>query len=210
MTEIHNSLYAIAQGVATAVYRRYRAHVEYSDLHQECLLWATVKSKHFIEQLEEPDHEKRLYNEKRIAYQMKRAAERYARREKATKSGYVIGDEAFYDTATIAQYLPFVISSIANDTALEASQDRIDDGQPRKPSAPAEGGNLLNTLIDIRKAFDLLDKESQNILVMRYYADLPLRQIAEYLECSISTADRRCASAVRKLQTKLGGDTPWS
>jgi len=45
---------------------------------------------------------------------------------------------------------------------------------------------------------------------MRYHDNYTLQQVAQYLECATSTADRRCISALRRLQDKLGGQTPWS
>jgi hypothetical protein len=49
---------------------------------------------------------------------MRRVAERYARKEKAIKSGYQIADEAYYESTTIAQLLPFVIASVIDGTVL--------------------------------------------------------------------------------------------
>jgi len=45
---------------------------------------------------------------------------------------------------------------------------------------------------------------------MRYHDGFTLNQVAQYLECATSTADRRSTSALRRLQNKLGGETPWS
>ena len=136
-------------------------------------------------------------------------AERYARKEKATKGGYSVTDETFYDTTTIAQLLPFVISSILNDAPLDQGQVMVDDGTPKKPSAPAESGNFLAILIDIKKAYQLLEVDDQKLLELRYHDSLTLQQISEYFEVSISTADRRCANAMTKLQENIGGDNPW-
>jgi len=86
----------------------------------------------------------------------------------------------------------------------------INDGTPRKQSTPAEGGNLLAILIDIKKAYLKLVQEDKTILQMRYHDNYTLQQVAQYLECATSTADRRCISALRRLQDKLGGQTPWS
>ena len=210
MTELHPTLLEIAPGVAQAIYRRYRGYVEKEDVLQECYLWATSRNNSFIEQLNEENSLKRIANERRIAWQMKRHAERYARKEKAAKSGYRIGDEAFYDTATLAQLLPFVIASIIDNTALEQAQNMINDGQPKKQSAPAEGGNLLATLIDIKKAYLKLEQEDQTILRMRYHEAATLHQLAQYLECAVSSADRRATSSMRKLQQALGGESPWA
>jgi DNA-directed RNA polymerase specialized sigma24 family protein len=140
---------------------------------------------------------------------MKRVAERYARKEKAAKSGYQTGDEAYYDNATLGQLLPFVLASVIDGTVLEQAQEMVRDGQPKGASSPAEGGNLLATLLDIKSAYLLLDKEEQNVLRLRYYDSLTLAQIGAILECHIATADRRCVSALRKLNEKLGGETPW-
>jgi RNA polymerase sigma factor (sigma-70 family) len=141
---------------------------------------------------------------------MRRVAERYARKEKARKAGYKTSDEAFYDTTIIAQLIPFVIASIVNGTVLEQAQEMINDGTPRKQSTPAEGGNLLAILIDIKKCYLKLGQEDKTILQMRYHDNFTLQQIGQYLECATSTADRRSTAALRKLQNKLGGETPWA
>ncbi len=157
----------------------------------------------------EEDETKRLINQKRIAFQMRRGIERYARKEKATRSGYQTNDESFYDVTTIAQLLPYVIASVVNDTAIEQAQNLVNDGTPRKPSAPAEGGNLLATLIDIKKSYELLDEDEQKILRLRYHENYTLQQLSEVLECAISTADRRCGNALRKLLNFMGGESPY-
>lgn len=190
--------------------RRFRGWVDREDVIQEIYAWCLIKADQFNELLSEPDSQKRVANEKRIAYQMRRVAERYARKEKATKSGYHTSDETFYETTTIAQLLPFVIQSVLNGTVLQQVQDMINDGTPKKPSAPAESGNLVAILIDIKKAYEKMEAEDRKILEMRYHDMFTLSQIAQYLECAVSTADRRCAMAMRKLQEKLGGDSPWN
>jgi RNA polymerase sigma factor (sigma-70 family) len=140
---------------------------------------------------------------------MRRAAERYVRKEKANKSGYQLMDEAYYETLMLGQLLPFVIASVIDGTVLEQAQEMIRDGQPRGSSSPAEGGNLLASLIDIKKAFLELDPEDQVLLRLRHHENATLQEIAAHLECAVSTADRRCTNALRRLQEKLGGDTPF-
>lgn len=209
MNNIHPAIYDIAPSVANTIARRYRGYVDRDDVVQECYSWYLTRVTHLDGLLSEENVLQRTINEKRIAWQMKRHAERYARKEKANKSGYKIADEAFYDTATLAQLLPFVIKSIVLDTALEQSQVMINDGQPRKQSAPAEGGNLLASLVDIKKAFVRLPEEDKQILILRYYDNVTLQNIAEYLECAVSTADRRVNNSLRKLQNNLGGESPY-
>lgn len=207
--KLHPSLDDLVPSVVTTIHRRFRAYTERGDLLQEAWAFVLSRAEHFNEVLSEENEVQRKWNEKKIAWQMRRALERYARKEKASKSGYQLNDEAYYDTVTIAQLLPFVIKSFISDTALEQSQILINDGTPRKPSAPAEGGNLLAMLVDIKKAYEKLDKYDQDILRLRYHDNLTLQIISEYLECAISTVDRRCTQALRKLQNNIGGESPW-
>jgi len=172
-------------------------------------MWATTRAAWVNQQLSEPNIEQRRHNEQKIAWQMLRNAERYARKEKATKSGYQTGDEAYYERATLGQLLPFVIASVIDGTVLEQAQEMVKDGQPRGSSSPAEGGNLLAILIDIKKAYVKIDQQFQQILVWRHHENLTLAQIAHLLECSTSTADRKCIGALRELQKQLGGENPF-
>ena len=210
MTELHPSVPDIVASVSNSIYRRYRQFVERHDVRQECYTWYFSRAEHFNQLLLEENSVQRIINEKRMAWQMRRHCERYARKEKANKSGYKIGDESFYDSVVLGQLLPHVIASVVDNTVLEAAQNLINDGQPRKQSAPAEGGNLLAILIDIKKAYLKLDVVDKDILIKRYHENLTLEEMGQYLGCATSTADRRCANALRKLQNMLGGESPYN
>jgi DNA-directed RNA polymerase specialized sigma24 family protein len=211
VTELDPAIYDIAYSVAGTVAKRYGKYVEKDDVKQECLLWAMTPSRRewTKELLSEPDTKIRQHNESRIAWQMKRAAERYARRIKADKSGYELRDEVYYETFTLSQLLPFIIASVIDGTVLEQAQEMIRDGQPKGSSSPSEGGNLLAMLLDIKRAFLKLEIKEQTLLTYRYHENYTLQQIAGFLECSVSTADRRCSTVLRRLQNELGGESPY-
>jgi len=209
VSELHPSIYDIAPSVANTVYKQYKKFVERDDVKQECMQWAMSRAAYINEQLGEENVEQRRHNEQKIAWQMSRAAERYCRKEKATRSGYQLGDEAYYQTAMLGQLLPFVIASIIDGAVLEQAQEMIRDGQPKGSSSPAEGGNLLAMLIDIKKCYEELEQEDKHILMLRYHENLKLEEIGVILECHHSTADRRCDRALRELSSKLGGLSPF-
>ena len=209
MTELHPVVYDLAPSVAGTIYRRYKNYVERDDIKQECMAWAMTRTAYITEQMNEENEERRKHNEQRIAYQMRRVAERYARKEKASKSGYQTTDEAYYESAGIGQLLPFVIASVIDGTVLEQVQQMVQDGQPKGKSSPAEGGNLLATLIDIKRGYLSLDQDEQKLLRLRHHESFTLQQIAQVMECAVSTADRRCNNAMRKLIEQLGGQSPW-
>jgi DNA-directed RNA polymerase specialized sigma24 family protein len=209
MTELHPVIYDLVPSVANTIYRRYKSYVEKDDIKQECMAWAMTRANDHNVDLMEPIEERRRHNEQRIAYQMRRVAERYARKEKAAKSGYNTTDEVYYESFTLGQLLPFVIASVIDGTVLEQVQQMIQDGQPKGKSSPSEGGNLLASLIDIKKGYLQLEVEDQTLLRLRHHENFTLQQIAGHLECAISTADRRCAHSLRRLQEILGGISPW-
>jgi len=209
VTELHPVIYDLVPSVANTIHRRYKAYVEKDDVKQECIAWAMTRANDHNVDLMEPNEERRKHNEQRIAWQMRRVAERYARKEKAMKSGYVTTDEVYYESFTLGQLLPFVIASVIDGTVLEQVQQMIQDGQPKGKSSPSEGGNLLASLIDIKKGYLQLEVEDQTLLRLRHHENYTLQQIAGHLECAISTADRRCAHSLRKLQEILGGISPW-
>jgi len=209
MSELNPILFDLVPSVARTIHRRFKNWVELEDVTQECYHWATTRVDYINDQLAEPDTAQRKHNEQRIAWQMRRVAERYARKEKATKSGYQLGDEAYYQSATLGQLLPFVIASVLDGTVLEQAQEMIRDGQPKGSSSPAEGGNLLAMLIDIKDAYESLNEKDQKILVLRYHENLTLAQIGTILECHFTTADRRVNHAMRELNNKLGGASPY-
>ena len=209
MSELHPVIYDLVPSVANTIYRRYKTHVEKDDIKQELMAWAMTRAADHTEDLMEPIEERRRHNEQRIAWQMRRVAERYARKEKASKSGYQTNDEAYYETPKLGMLLPFVIASIIDGTVLEQAQEMINDGQPKGSSSPSEGGNLLANLIDIKRGFLKLDVDDQTILRLRHHESFTLQQIAQVLECATSTADRRCAQSLRRLQDNLGGLSPW-
>jgi len=209
VTELHPIVYDLVPSVSGTIYRRYRAYVERDDVKQECMAWAMTRNAYITEQMNEPNTEQRKHNEQRIAYQMRRVAERYARKEKASKSGYQTTDEAYYESPTIGRLLPFVIASVIDNTVLEQVQQMVQDGQPKGKSSPSEGGNLLSTLIDIKRSYLKLEIEDQTLLRLRHHENLTLQQIAAQLECAVSTADRRCNNSMRRLIDQLGGQSPW-
>jgi RNA polymerase sigma factor (sigma-70 family) len=202
-------VYDIAPGVAYAVWRKFKKFVARDELTQEALLWAVRRVADIERVFALEDAEERRRAERRLFWQMARHCEQFARKEKARQSGYHTSDEAYYQLGIIAQLLPFAIASFLSDAPLEVIQDVVADGTPRKPAAPSEGGTLLVMLIDIKTAFPLLEQEDQWLLAARYHHEQTLKQIAEQMECSISTADRRCERALGRLQKLLGGESPW-
>lgn len=57
--------------------------------------------------------------------------------------------------------------------------------------------------IDLKKAMDSLDKEDRAVIVLRYYEDMKLEDIAKVLGENLSTVKSRLYRSMRKLKLQL-------
>jgi len=195
---------------STTIYRKFIGYVEYKDLVQELNLYVLQRPK-LEEDLDESyqvSKDETKWVARKIMARFRRHIEKYSRKEKAVRVGYSTGDEFFYDTVTIASILPIALQFETQGATLI---DKVDDGQPRKSPAPNEGGNLLAMAIDVKSAVELLDKDEQYIIELRYgTSPMTLSDIAKELGLSDSTVDRRIQRVLRKIIDTLGGPTPWA
>ena len=195
---------------STTIYRRFIGYVEYKDLVQELNVYVLQRPKleDDLDESYQVSKDETKWVARKIMARFRRHIEKYSRKEKAVRVGYSTGDEFFYDTGTIASILPVALQFDVQGVTLI---DKVDDGQPRKSPAPNEGGNLLAMAIDVKSAVELLDKDEQYIINLRYGASpMTLSDIGKELGLSDSTVDRRVQRILRKIIDHLGGPTPWA
>lgn len=206
---LHPAIPDLIKGAAHSVARRYRHYTTAADLSQDLYVFALGRSEQLNDELTQAESngkEEYKWVQRKVAARLRRAAERSARKEKAARSGYLAADEYFYDTTQIAQLLPAALQFDIEGALLV---EHIEEG-PKAPKAPAEGGNLLAMVIDIRGAYDRLELDDQQLLEQRYGASpMLLKDIAEAWKVSDSQIDRRIQSALRRLIDNLGGESPY-
>ncbi len=209
MTQLHEALPDLIKGVSHSIARNYRHHTTAADISQELYAFVLSRSTQLNRELTEAQSnsiEEYKWMQRKISARLRRAAERYARKEKAASSGYLASDEYFYDTTQIAQLLPTALNFETEGALLV---EHLDD-TPKAPKTPGEGGNLLAMVVDIRKAYEMLDIDDQQLLDQRYGTNsMLLKDLAEAWKVSDSQIDRRIQSALRKIIDNLGGDTPY-
>ena len=128
----------------------------------------------------------------------------YCQLWKAKTLGYEMSDVFFYDAAVVEAILP----SVLRGDVTEAP--KLDLGMPGKPSAPAEGGNLMAMMAEVKSGFIKLSDEDRNILYQKHANSLSYNAIAELLELPSDDAARmRHKRAIKRLITRLGGFRPW-
>ena len=193
----------IAKTVAYKIHRRYHTYFDVSDVSQELLVWILKRQDKIQEWLDHPlDSEEYKRGVRKLAKTLTRNADKYCRKMKAQFLGYEIRDEQYYSPITLSELLPFVWSDVV--------ETRAADGEKVSGMGnPAEGGNYIIQLFDVRRALDKLDPSDRLVLQMKFFEMLTFSEIAHTLEVSDTTAHRKVDGALRRLNNQLGGQSPF-
>jgi len=123
---------------------------------------------------------------------------------KAKSLGYEPSDLFYYEPAVVEAILPAVLRGDVTEAPV------LNLGMPGKPSAPAEGGNMMAMMAEIRSAYLKLSTEDRHILYHKYANSLSNAAIAEELALPSDDAARmRHNRAIKRLITRLGGFRPF-
>ena len=124
----------------------------------------------------------------------------YCQYWKAKSLGYETSDLFFYEPDIVEALLPAVLRGDVTEAPI------LNLGMPGKPSAPAEGGNMMAMMAEIKAAYLKLNTEDKHILYHKYANSLSYSGIAEELALPSDDAARmRHNRAIKKLITRLGG-----
>ena len=128
----------------------------------------------------------------------------YCQQWKAKSIGYELSDLYFYEPAVVEALLPAVMRGDVTEAPV------LNLGMPGKPSAPAEGGNMMAMMAEIKAAYLKLSTEDRHILYHKYANSLTNAAIAEELALPSDDAARmRHNRAIKRLITRLGGFRPF-
>lgn len=124
----------------------------------------------------------------------------YCQLWKAKSLGYEVSDLFFYEPDVVEAILPAVLRGDVTEAPI------INLGMPGKPSAPAEGGNLMAMMAEVKAAYLKLNTEDRHILYHRHANSMTYSDIATELALPSDDAARmRHRRAIKKLITRLGG-----
>lgn len=165
---------------AGGVHRRYRTWTEPEDLRQEMWAWAYAQPSTKLDELSTGFVKRRLWD----------VGLRYARREKAVRSGYDADDEQFYSIGMIRDLLPWIVDPEL--PFLRGVDDRQTSNARRTAAGP--GMEWETVLVDLRKVYSGLSEPDQLVLIGQ-------------VEFGMSEeSDLR--AVLRKIQRRLGGRKP--
>lgn len=175
--------------------------VDPEDLYQVAAMWCVEHPRKLDEYMTDEDKRR---GTKMVITSMTNACKDFARKDRAARCGYHLDDSVYYALKVLKDdLLPAVYDDemwLSPPTGDVVRNDRGD---------PALGGNWLATLADVSTAIQLLSKQDQHWLHLKYKLGWTLERIADECDFSVSTADRRVSAAVRRIQDKLGGSKPY-
>jgi len=128
----------------------------------------------------------------------------YCQTWKAKSLGYEPSDLFFYDIDIVKNFLPAILLGATDKAPV------LNLGMPGKPPAPAEGGNGMAMMAEIKSAYNKLSEEDKYILYLKYANQAPDALVASTLGLPSDDAARmRNTRALKRLINKLGGFRPF-
>jgi RNA polymerase sigma factor (sigma-70 family) len=197
----------IASIAARKVAYKYHGYVQADDLRQVASEYAFRRKGKVAEYLIRDDPHERRQGEKALLVSMVRECDRYARREKASKSGYRPEDEYFYRPEMIEK----IIEVIYNDTGSLAGQilDPAELGGKRRTKPASEGGDVLAMVADVESALKELQPREYSILLERFAYGTTLQVIGDDWGISPQRVEQLSQRAMRQVIEALGGPSPY-
>lgn len=200
MTELIPADHAAVASATRQLMSRYRGHVSYEDVQQECYVWLLSNYHKAVLWREEREHPEQM-----IVKALRNAGEKYCRNEKAEHDGYLPEDEFFYSIPMVRDLL---ILSFDKDWMMPGSVqlDAVRSGTPSN-----EGGNLMAMVADVGRALSTLAPHDREVLSRVYDTKDPDQEIAVLaLEWDVTTkaADMRVRRTLGRLRAALGGPNP--
>ena len=196
----------ITASITWTISKRYHRFVELDDIKQAMNEYAWKRKDKVAEYLIRDNEDERRMGYKAFSTFIRRAGERYARKEKARALGYELGDEYFYRLAMIETLIKVLGSEDANLSNQVMDPDIHGVKAKRQAS---EGNNLLAMLADVDRAMKKLDKRTQTILNCKYSCDASLAEIAKEWDISPQRVEQIINKGLRDITEYLGGATPY-
>lgn len=196
----------ITSAVAWNISKKYHRFVELDDIKQAMNEYAWKRRDKVAEYLMREDEVERKMGYKAFTTFIRRAGERYARKEKSKALGYELGDEYFYRIAMIET----LIKVLGSEDAQVANQVMDPDVHGVKAKKQAsEGNNLLAMLSDVDRAMKKLDLRTHSILKSKYSSDLSLAELASEWNISPQRVEQIINKGLREISEYLGGESPY-
>ncbi len=191
---------ALIYGAVNKGMRGY-CHTDRADLVQEVYAWWLGAGAPAVEAYIGPNSEyDPQYGRNKLAVAVERLARNMCEREKAAAVGYNPEDTYRYSPNEVKRLLPMALDS----TALTVPNNSFDS--PRARHDPAENGNLLASVVDVRRALGRLSEFDR--LFLQTFAESDTGHVADLFDMEEPSVLQRHSRLVARLVRVLGGQQP--
>lgn len=103
-----------------------------------------------------------------------------------------VKEERYFST-----WLTKILINTALDTLRKNSKIILLEDEMVEKESP---GIRIEEEMDLLQAIEQLEEKYKTVIILRYYRDLPVRQIADYLDCPEGTVKSNIHRAIQKLK----------
>lgn len=184
--------------------RRYsRYGIDRDDISQELWIWCMHNTKWLVDWLVREEQAEQRQGYAALTKSLRRAGERFCRREKAAITGYRTEDEFFYEENMIKDWL----SVRANGVGVLDSTEFV--GKVKNRKVASEGWNVEAIIADLDRALGKLDAKARGIVVALYGDGEKAERVAMDFGVTRQAIEQQAQRALRKMVEELGGRNPW-
>jgi DNA-directed RNA polymerase specialized sigma24 family protein len=140
--------------------------------------------------------------EAKLYVSLRREAAKFCAKEQQVAVGRPIREDNFYTPELLGRVLPFAFEDSPQTTVAESPVT----GQTFASGTPADFGNAVAILADVRGALYGLAREIREVLELRYRDGLTLEEIGELSGMSKVGAKKRVDRALVRLCDVLSGE----
>lgn len=178
------------------VYRNYHLYVESEDLRQEVWAWWFGKGRKYVRRY--------IYagDWGKLGKAVYSQAVAFAEKEKAARSGYRPEDNIVYSKQQIKDLLPLAIDIEAMAATTPVAQEG-----PHAHGNLAEGGNLLASVVDVRRAIDALAFGDQQFLKAADQYEYDWELLGDNYRIQADSADQKFDRIAGRIAKFLSGET---
>lgn len=177
------------------VYRNYHLYVESEDLRSEVWVWWFGKGRKYVRRY--------IYAQDlgKLGKAVYSQAVAFAEKEKAARSGYRPEDNIVYSKQQIKDLIPLSIDI----EAMAATTPVVQEG-PHAKGNLAEGGNLLASVVDVRRGIDQLAFGDRDFLKAADQYEYDWELLGENYRIQADSADQKFDRIAGRIAKFLSGE----
>lgn len=188
---------ADVEAVLASASRPYRKWVELRHVRQEWVEWYYTDGWEYVTTCRANE----VTGRRDFLRAARNVAVLFCERRKAEQSGYQVEDVYYYSREQVARLVPLAVEDVTIPGVPESTR--------RAPSDPAEGGNVLALISDVRKAISGLPRSDVALVVAGYEAtDQEWNALAAQMAVKAPSLRRRYNRILDRIVQTLGGSRP--